>query len=569
MSIRSFDVDPAGTIVLPTGQRAHRDHVAQSSIIAAQLESPRDGVWTLIGNGLSNQSFIQAPQGLICIDTGESVEEMREALRRVREVNDSPIAAVIYTHFHYVEGTQAVLEEGNHLEPLPIYGHERITANKIRAGGEIGPAYSRGLVEQFSMALPDDGPDGNVNIGLGFRYRNAEHAPFTPGFVAPTHVLGDGAGHLDIGGLSVEWRHAPSDADDSINYFFPSIGTCVHNTVWPALFNVFAIRGEEYRDPRVLIPGVDAIMAWAPEYLVGAHGPAIVGQQEIRTKATRYRDSIQFLWDQTVRGVNKGWTSEELAWRVRLPELYDIDYLTSERYGVAEHHVRQIRTGLCGWFDGDEAKLFPLEPLDRLGRLIEGFGGREAVREKATAALESNDVRWAIELATWLARSEGAEEVDRNLLATCLRMVAERTPAANIRSWALTRARDLDGTTPMDRYYEHRFNPRLLAHVSTSAVVSMLRVMVDPDKIAGIDHHVAFLVGGEECGLHVRNCVVVPTNGWGATSVVRTSRDVLLSVLSGKTTWSEAVANGTLTFSGDVEAVDQIRRAFDVDGLRR
>ena len=568
MTIRSFDTDPANTVVLPGGQRAHRDHVAQSGILAPRLESPREGVWTLIGNGLSNQTFIQAPGGVIAIDTGESVEEMREALRRLREVNDSPIAAVVYTHFHYVEGTRAVLEEGNHVDPLPIWGHERIPANKVRAGSEIGPAYSRGLVEQFSILLPDDGPDGNVNIGLGFRYRNAEHAPFTPGFLPPTHLLGDGSGRIEIAGLQVDWRHAPSDADDSINYFFPAIGTCVHNTVWPTLFNVFAIRGEEYRDPRVLIPGVDSNIAWAPEYMVAAHGPSIAGKDRIRSMATRYRDSIQFLWDQTVRGINKGWTSEELAWRVRLPDLYDVDYLTSERYGVAEHHVRQIHVGLRGWFDGDEAKLFPLEPADRLGRLIGGFGGRPAVREKASAALAENDVRWALEMATWLARSEGAEQSDRNLLAECLRTVAERTPAANIRSWALTRARALDGTTPMDRYFEHRFNPRLLVHVDTPTIVATLRVLVDPALIEGIDHHVAFVVDGDECGLHVRNCVVVPTNGWGATSMVRTSRSVLLAVLAGKTTWSAAVADGSLAVTGDTGLVDRIRAAFELDGLR-
>lgn len=568
MTIRSFDTDPQNTVVLPTGQRAHRDHVAQNVVLTARLESPRDGVWTLIGNGLSNQTFIQAPGGVIAIDTGESVEEMREALRRLREVNDSPIAAVLYTHFHYVEGTRAVLEEGNHVEPLPVYGHERIMSNKVRAGGEIGPAYSRGLVEQFALVLPDDGPDGNVNIGLGFHYRNPEHAPFTPGFIPPTHPLGDGSGRLDVAGMQIEWQHAPSDADDSINYFFPTIGTCVHNTVWPTLFNVFAIRGEEYRDPRVLIPGVDKIISWAPEFLVGAHGPAIVGKDEIRAKATRYRDSIQFLWDQTVRGINKGWTSEELAWRVRLPDLYDVDYLTSERYGVAEHHVRQIHAGLRGWFDGDEAKLFPLEPADRLARLIDGFGGRVAVRERVSTALAGDDVRWALEMATWLARSDGAEQVDRDLLARGLRLVAERTPAANIRSWALTRARHLDGTTPMDRYFEHRFNPRLLANVDTATVVATLRVLVDPDKIAGIDHHVAFVVDGDECGLHVRNCVVVPTNGWGATSMVRTSRATLLAVLSGKTFWSVAIADGSLTVTGDSGLVDAIRRAFDVEGVR-
>ena len=54
-----------------------------------------------------------------------------EALRRLREHTDRPIAAVMYTHFHYVDGTVAVLEEGNHADPLPVIGHERIAANKV------------------------------------------------------------------------------------------------------------------------------------------------------------------------------------------------------------------------------------------------------------------------------------------------------------------------------------------------------------------------------------------------------------------------------------------------------
>jgi hypothetical protein len=29
----------------------------------------------------------------------------------------------------------------------------------------------------------------------------------------------------------------------------------INNLAWPALFNVFPIRGEEYRDPRVLLTG--------------------------------------------------------------------------------------------------------------------------------------------------------------------------------------------------------------------------------------------------------------------------------------------------------------------------
>lgn len=156
-----------------------------------------------------------------------------------------------------------MLDEGNHVKPLPIYGHRRISENKARTSGEISPAYGRGLVEQFAIVMPPDGADGLVNVGLGFSYRNPAHAPATPGFLPVTCPLPD-HGEVAIAGERVQVRSSPSDSDDSVNFFFPGSRTCVHNTVWPVLFNVFAIRGEEYRDPRVLIPGIDNIIAWEP-----------------------------------------------------------------------------------------------------------------------------------------------------------------------------------------------------------------------------------------------------------------------------------------------------------------
>ena len=563
---RSFDTTDVNVVTTSGGQRVHAGHADQSEVLVAGFNEVRKGVWNFIGNGLSNQSFIEAPEGIIAIDTGESIEEMREALRRLREMTDAPIAAVIYTHFHYVEGTKAILQEGNHVTPLPIYAHEKVKGNKARTLGEISPAYARGLVEQFAIVMPTEGPDATVNVGLGYFYKNPNHAPYTPGYIDATHLLG-ARDSLTIAGLKVEAVHSPSDSDDSVNFYFPEIGTCIHNSVWPVLFNVFAIRGEEYRDPRVLIPGIDNIIKWAPEYLVATHGPALKGKDNIREKATRYRDSIQFMWDQTVRGINKGWTTDQIASRITLPSLYDVDYLTSERYGVTEHHVRQIFMGIRGWFDGDESKLFPAEPTERYGKLIAGFGGRAEVAAQCEKALAADDIRWATELGTWLVRSEGATQDERNLLAKCLRVMAERTPAANIRNWCITRARHLDGSFPMDRFMVHNFNPKFLAESSATGIVHTLRVIMDPDKIEGMNHHIAFTIGDETCGLHIRNSVAVPTDGWGAQSLVTMSRDVFMTVVSGRRQWSEAFAAGDIKVSGDVAAVDQFRTSLENKGF--
>lgn len=566
MTTQSFDPDDRNVVLSPGGQRVHRRHLEQLDHIAAGFHRVRNGVWSLVGNGLSNQMFVEAPDGIIAFDTGECVEEMREALRQLREVTTRPIVAVVYTHFHYVDGTRAVLEEGNHAVPLPVYGHERIALNKVRTLGEIAPAYSRGLIEQFGIVMPNEGPDGLVNVGLGYWYKNPAHTPYTYGHV-PVNMPLRGGERLVIGGLEVHVEHAPSDADDSCNFFFPELSLCINNSVWPALFNVFPIRGEEYRDPRVLIPGIDTIRGWDPEHLVTGHGVPVSGRERIREITTRYRDSIQFMWDQTVRAINKGWTSDEIAHRVVLPEVYDRDYFTQQGYGLTEHHVRQIFVGLRGWFDGDETKLFPLETSERNNRLIEGFGGRAAVSEQCRAARDAGDMRWATELAGWLVRSDGATPDDRKLLASCLRVIAERTTSANIRDWAIVRARHLDGSTPLDRHFTHNFNPRLTVNLPLADLVHQLRVVLDPAGLTGFDHHIAFDVDGERCGLHIRNHVAVPTDGNGATTTVSMARETLTKVLAGIDSFSSQVASGAVRVSGDATAVDVFRRCLENKGM--
>ena len=113
MTARSFEPNSQRTAVAPNGARVHEDHLAQSSVLRRNFYELRAGVWCLVGNGLSNQTFIDAPEGIIAFDTGESVQEMALALQELRTRTNRPIAAVVYTHFHYVEGTQAVLDEGN------------------------------------------------------------------------------------------------------------------------------------------------------------------------------------------------------------------------------------------------------------------------------------------------------------------------------------------------------------------------------------------------------------------------------------------------------------------------
>jgi alkyl sulfatase BDS1-like metallo-beta-lactamase superfamily hydrolase len=563
---RSFEPNGDLSVTLANGQVAHRDHIAQSQRLERKFYAICPGVWCLVGNGLSNQTFVDAPDGIIAIDTGESIEEMRAAIKELRAVTTRPIVAVLYTHFHYVGGTQAVFEE-DPTAIIPIWGHEKIAFNRLRTTSEISPAYSRGLVEQFAVTLPLDGADGVVNVGLGQFYRDPAHAPHTYGFIAPENTFAAEC-TIRVAGLDIQVTPAPSDADDSVTYWFDSKKLCVNNLVWPVLFNIFAIRGEEYRDPQVMLRGLDHLLGLHSEHLAGVHGPPISGADDIKERATKYRDSIQFLWDQTVRHTNRGMSSVDLAANIRLPEHCDNDYITSEMYGVAEHHVRQIRSGIFGFFDGHEANLFPLSTQDHADRMIKGFGGKETVRTQARQAIDHDDLRFAIELSSWLAYSTDPSDSDKQLLASALRLVAQRTPAANIRNWCLARARHLDGSFDATRFNTHRISKRQILSGPISSAVSILRVLLEPTRAEGLDIEIAFKFPNGTTGLHIRNSVAVPTNGSNANHSISCELAVWADILSGSTTLSQAIATSALHIEGNASEVLRALACFDVVGLQ-
>ena len=564
---RSFEKSAENTVTTSEGFVAHRDLVGHSSRLKRNFYQVGEKVWCLVGNGLSNQTFIDAPDGIIAIDTGESNEEMLAAMAELRQQTTKPIVAVLYTHFHYIAGTQAVLDAFPN-QKIRIYGHEKIAYNRVRTATEIAPAYSRGLVEQFAITLPAEGKDGNVNVGLGRFYRNPEHKTQTNGFIAPTETFSS-ACTIKVAGIEIDVMPAPSDADDSVTYWFKSLGCAVNNLVWPVLFNIFAIRGEEYRDPQILLTGIDHLLSLSAKHLVGAHGMPISGEQEIFERVTKYRDSIQFLWDQTVRLTNRGYTSVELAHSIRLPDFYDDDNLTSEFYGVAEHHVRQIRSGLLGWFDGDEANLFPLPRIEHSDRMIAGFGGREKVRQQTRDAIEHDDLRWACELGSWLVNSTDVENSDKLLLSSVLRLIAQRTTAANIRNWCLARARHLDETFDLTRFNRHRVSKKQVIASPTGNSLSALRVLLVPERAMRIKTHIAFnFTGHKKSGLRIRNCVAVPTDGVGAEIAINCTPEIWADIISGDLKLSVAFNTNALTVTGDKYQALEALQVFDIDNLQ-
>ncbi len=368
-----------------------------------------------------------------------------------------------------------------------------------------------------------------------------------------------------------------ADATDSITIWFPDLKLAINNLLWPVLFNVFAIRGEEYRDPRIMMKGLDQLAELEAENLIGAHGPPFSGQEQIKKIILNYRDTLQFLWDQTVRCANKGLTLNETIGIIKLPTHFQEHYTTQQLYGVVEHHVRQIYSGLFGWFDEDEANLFPIPSPERSQRLIAGFGGIEKVRTIIDDALQKDDFRWAIELSSWLVRSElndqgiadAGEPEDRKRLATALRGIAYSTSAANIRNWCITRALELDQSLNLSRFRSHRFNKRELERRKASNSLKLLRVLLVPEIASEIDMNIKISFDdGETVTYSIRNSIALISELKDSDFSISLNKNSWFDVLCGKKTLSELMLEKT-TVTNHEKEIKKFFACFDLPSLLR
>jgi len=128
-----------------------------------------------------------------------------------------------------------------------------------------------------------------------------------------------------------------------------SLSLPTHHRAFP---NLYTIRGTTPRPVRAWIQSLDTMRKLEPEYLVPSHTEPVFGRETVSKQLTDYRDGIQWVYVETIRGANEGKSMDELASSVGLPlHLRDNDAL-DELYGQIDWSVRAIYSGELGWFDG-------------------------------------------------------------------------------------------------------------------------------------------------------------------------------------------------------------------------
>ena len=236
---------------------------AHTKVFAQQVYRVADNVYSAVGWQLGNVVMIEAPQGLIIVDTGESVSESRKIMEEFRTLSDKPVKAVVYTHFHpdHINGVQAfVSREQVERGEVQIYAHETLLQNVVAQGALVGPILGVRSAYSFGSFLPASDQEG-MNGGIGPLAK-----PEPSSFIAPTVTFGE---RLDtnIAGLDVQFLHVPSEAPDEITLYLPANRVLISAEVdqGPTLPNIHTLRGTKFRDPVQWVESLDKLRAYQAE----------------------------------------------------------------------------------------------------------------------------------------------------------------------------------------------------------------------------------------------------------------------------------------------------------------
>lgn len=519
-------------------------------------------VWTVHvpGGWIGNSTIIEGDDGLIVYDTSVNVDAGAFIAREIRKISDKPIKAIFYSHHHtdHYNGTSALVtpeqvEDGS----VKIYAWDNFEEEVANEFGAIMPRQLMGIFYYGPDLLPPE--EKHYHGCCAPRVLGGKS-----GYIPPTDTFSEDT-ELTIAGVRIQVFYTGGEAISEFGLYLPDFDmVLIADEFFYALANIHSIRGSKPRLPENYMKALDTVREIKPEWLLGSHIMPIQGRDDIQRYVTTSHDAIQYLWDQGIRYINKGYTPAELQQQFReLPPYLDIAPYTRPMYGTPWIIAPELYTGWVSWFGGDATDLSPTEPVTKARRYVEMMGGRDKVLATAKQAFADGDGQFAAELTQLLVRIDNNDWDARHLKAASLRQRGYQEINTIARAWYLNGANELDG----------KVNPAGLmqlgmqsfqAGLSGGELLESWRYQVDPDK-AGDSRVVLgfeFTDSGESYAVELRNSILEIRPGPLPAGIpaVRLTAQQLRDVLAGKP--APDGAGDTEALAGMIAYLDRGNQGF-------
>lgn len=242
-----------------------------------------DGVYMYRGH-FSNSAFFVMDGGVVVVDTQVSPTAARRLREMIASVTDLPVRYVVNTHYH-----------GDHTGGNALFPEAEIVATAQTA--------------QFVIERDDERVEYARRFGLEFQQWHETVGP-TRTFAGRIE-LAVGADRFEVVQLGA------AETPDACVVHWPARGAVACGdgvATWDYPYTGVPFLDEGLRDDGEWIRFLGGVRAMKPSILIAGHGPALVGDSEIRDRL----DLLIALWTDLCDAVRR-----ELAARTPIPALVD------------------------------------------------------------------------------------------------------------------------------------------------------------------------------------------------------------------------------------------------------
>lgn len=484
-----------------------------------------DGIYQVRGYDMANLTLIRGDTGWIVFDPLMSVECAQAAMALVNEtLGERPVQAVIISHPHvdHFGGIEGILDREDLADSslsiqaqlasgkVPVIVPEGFTEHAVEENVYAGQAMGRRASYQYGV-LVEPGATGRLSMGIGMGQSTG-----TVSFLVPTYEITETGETLTIDGVDLEFQLTPgTEAPAEMNTWLPQF-----QALWLAenctgtLHNLYTLRGAEVRDGAAWAEHLTETMTRygdRVEVAFQSHNWPHWGNETVTDYLLNTAAVYQFINDQALAYLNQGYTADEIAARIQLPEDLAQVWYTRQYYGTVAHNAKAVYQKYMGWYNGNPVDLAPLEPTESAKKWVEYLGDTDQVLRMAKEDFEAGEYQWVAEVTNVLVYADPEDQAARLLCADALEQLGYQAESGAWRNVYLSAARELREGNSADQADQLSYDGSLQKEMTAEMIFAYMGILLDKEAMADRDFtmNVVLTDTGERHSLQVKSGVLL------------------------------------------------------------
>ena len=364
-------------------------------------------------SGVGNSFALTTRDGNVIFDTGLIIQSSEQVAKLKAMIGDAEPKKIILSHSHadHVGGTR-LCDRGQ----AELITHEEFEEEQ-RYLTELNPYFH----QRNRVLFPWIPESPRTLVGMNFR-----------GLIPDTRVRNGDPYRFSLGGRRFEVYAVPgAEGADNVVLWLPDekilLSGDFFGPQFPQFPNIFTMRGEKVRKPIEYIASLNTLLALEPEIILPSHLAPIRGAQNIAADMRKIRDAVQYVHDETVAGMNAGYSLETVMAEITLPE----ELTLSQSHGKVSWAVKSIWEYYATWFHFDRtSELYPTSQraiLADVAHLID----LDAAQLQVQIYLNEAEPEKALLLLELLEGSTASETLRALRTQTLLQLKRQAEPVGN------------------------------------------------------------------------------------------------------------------------------------------